>query len=288
MKTKIIDRQTNKIYYEESLKSAEYLYKNKLGNLILMFATKRYISFLVGRILDAKISKILIPSFIKQNNIDMTIYEKTTYMSFNEFFSRKILVNQRPISNKKNLLISPADAKLLVYNISNTDRFTIKNKDYTLKTLFRDESLASEYKNGLCLVFRLTVDDYHRYCYIDQGSLLSTKKIGGKFHTVAPISFQKYRVFEENAREYMVLDTTNFGKIIQMEVGAMMVGKIVNHSLEVFERGEEKGYFLFGGSTILLFFKENVIKVDDDILKNSLKNIETRVHLGEIIGKKLL
>ena len=82
------------------------------------------------------------------------------------------------------------------------------------------------------------------------------------------------------------MKTKNFGEVIQMEVGALMVGKIVNHDIKKFNRGQEKGYFLFGGSTVVLVFKENVVEIDEDIILNSELGIETRVKLGEVIGRK--
>ena len=131
------------------------------------------------------------------------------------------------------------------------------------------------------------MDDYHRYAYIDNGKLLKRKEINGKYNTVGPIAFDRYKVFQENQREYEVLKTENFDNIIQMEVGAMMVGRIVNHKKEKFKKGEEKGYFLFGGSTIIIIVKENILEIDDDILANSLVGMETKVKQGEKVAKRL-
>ena len=83
-----------------------------------------------------------------------------------------------------------------------------------------------------------------------------------------------------------MIDSKNFGKMIQMEVGAMMVGKIVNYNHQIASKGKEKGYFEFGGSTVVLIFKKDTVKVDDDIINNSRENVETRVLLGQKIGCK--
>mgnify|MGYP004629050933 CR=1 FL=1 len=186
---------------------------------------------------------------------------------------------------KKATNFIPKQGELIVYDIDSNTEIRIKGKTYTVKDLLRDKKLSLEYKNGKCLVFRLTVDDYHRYSFVDDGILIRQKKINGILHTVGPIAFRRYKVFKENQREYSILETKNFGQVIQMEVGALMVGKIVNHNKSEFKRGEEKGYFLFGGSTVVLLFKENVVEIDDDILDNSNKGLETKVKLGEIIGK---
>ena len=130
-------------------------------------------------------------------------------------------------------------------------------------------------------MFRLSVDNYHRFHYIDDGKTLKRKIIKGKFHTVSDAS-KKYKIYKENQREYSILDTENFGKMIYMEVGAMLIGKIINHNLPNFKKGEEKGYFLPGASTVVLVL--NNIKIDEDILENSKNNIETLVEIGEKIG----
>ena len=287
MITKVIDRKTNKIIEEKSPKGANFLYKNFFGRIILKVANKRFISNIVGKRLDKKKSVKYIDNFIKDNNIDMSDYPKVEYNSFNEFFSRKIKEGKRIFSGSKKDFCSPSDSKLIVYKIDENKEFIIKNKTYTLESILRDKKLANEYKNGYLLVFRLSVDDYHRYAYIDNGKTLKTKQINGKFHTVGPIAFDNFRVFQENQREYSVLKTENFGEIIQMEIGAMMVGKIVNHKIDRFKRGDEKGYFLFGGSTIVIIVKENVLEIDQDILNNSSVSLETKIKQGEKVAKRL-
>ncbi len=284
METKILDRKTNKILIEKSPKGASFLYKNFFGRIILKLANKRFVSSIVGWYMNKKISRKHINNFINDNKINMDEYPSIEYKSFNEFFSRKIKDGKRVFSANKHFFESPADSRLIVYKLDGNNEFEIKGKTYTLNRILRDEKLAEEYKNGYFLVFRLAVDDYHRYCYIDNGKLIKNKKINGLFHTVGPIAFERFKVYQENQREYEVLNTENFGSIIQMEIGAMMVGKIVNHGLKEFKRGEEKGYFLFGGSTIVIIVKEGVLKIDDDIIKNSEKGIETKVKQGEKIA----
>jgi phosphatidylserine decarboxylase len=285
--SKVIDRKTNKTTDEKSPKGANFLYKNLIGRIILKLATKRFVSKIAGKYLNRKKSIKYINNFVKDNNIDMSEYPQVEYKSFNDFFSRKIKEGKRAFSSSKKDFCSPSDSKILVYKISDNSEFIIKNKKYTLERILRDKKLSEEYKNGYFIVFRLSVDDYHRYAYIDNGKLLKRCEINGRFHTVGPIAFEKFKVYEENQREYEILKTENFNEIIQMEVGAMMVGKIKNHKKKYFKRGEEKGYFLFGGSTIVIMVKENIIEIDEDILNNSEKGIETKIKQGERIAKRL-
>ncbi|MCI8568108.1 MAG: phosphatidylserine decarboxylase, partial [Bacilli bacterium] len=165
--------------------------------------------------------------------------------------------------------------------------FKIKNSLYNLESLLKDKKLADEYKNGVCLIFRLTPDNYHRYCYIDNGKVVSSKKIKGVLHTVRPIALNRYNVYIQNTREYTVIETENFEKVIQMEVGAMFIGRITNHTINgKVHRGEEKGTFEFGGSTIVMIFKENTVKIDKIISQNTIENKETVIKMGNIIGKQ--
>ena len=286
MKSEVIDRKTNVKYEEKYPKGANFLYNNFLGKIVLKLVTKGFVSKLAGSYMNTKLSTRHIKTFIKSNNIDMTDYKEEEYSSFNAFFSRKIKDGKRQISKAKTTLISPADSKLLVYEIKENNKFRIKGKEYSIKEILRNDTLAKKYAGGYFLVFRLSVDDYHRYSFIDNGKVLKKYQINGKFHTVGPIAFKDHKIFQENQREYELLRTENFGDIIQMEVGALMVGKIVNHDITKFKKGDEKGYFLFGGSTVVIIVEKDRVVIDDDIMKNSEENIETRIKLGDIIGKK--
>ena len=171
-----------------------------------------------------------------------------------------------------------------MHKIDDNLKMKIKETYYSLEELLNDNALAKEYKNGICLIFRLIPSDYHRYIYMDYGIEIEHKKIDGILHTVNPISYSKYKVYKQNTREYSILQTKNFGQVIQMEVGALLVGKIVNYYKKIFNKGEEKGYFQFGGSTVILIIKNNVIEIDKDIMEMSNKKIETLVDIGENIG----
>lgn len=282
----VFDRKTNTYYEEENSKSLLFLYNNICGRVILKLLTRKWISILGGFYMDSKLSKHRIKKFILKNKIDMSDYEEVNYKSFNDFFTRKIKEGKRTLSTDTKFFLAPADSKVMVYKIDKDNCFWIKNSCYTVTDLLQDAELAKKYENGYCFVFRLGVTDYHRYSYIDDGKVIFNKKIKGKFHTVQPIAFKRYKVFHENVREYQLLSTKNFGNIIQMEVGALMVGKIKNRECQEFSRGEEKGFFCFGGSTIVVLTEKNKVIPNADILENSSKNIETRVQLYEEVGRR--
>ncbi len=281
---KIVDRQTKKEYEMNYDKSVKFLYNNVLGRVILKLINNHLVSKIVGSYMNSKLSIKRINKTIKENNIDMSLYEEKEYTCFNDFFIRK--KKELKIDKNKNHFVSPADAKLLAIKLDKNARFDIKRSIYTMKDII-DKDLSKKYQNGYALIFRLEITDYHRFHFIDNGYLDKYKYIKGCLHTVQPIAYNKYKVFHTNSREYTILHTENFGDILDIDVGAMMVGKITNHyDKKKFVRGEEKGYFEFGGSTIILFVEDKKIILDNDLLLNSALGKETIVKVGEKIGTK--
>ena len=267
----------NKKYIKSSTnKSLKFLYNSIIGRIILKIAISKHISNIYAKYMNSRLSKLKINNFIKKNNIDMSEYIEENYNSFNDFFIRNIKPEKRKIENN---LISICDSKLLVYKINDDLTLKIKNSIYTIEELIGGKK---DYKYAL--VFRLCVDDYHHYIFPDDGEIISSKHIDGKLHTVQPISQKKYKIFHENTREISFLKCKNLGEICYIEVGALLIGKIVNEKKKIFRKGEEKGHFEFGGSTVILLINKD-ININKEIIKNSEKEIETIVKLGECIGK---
>lgn len=266
----------------------KFLYYNVLGAPILRLMTSRWVSKLAGRYLDGKLSRGKIKKYIKKHSIDMSQFIEEDYKSFNAFFTRRIKPELRPFDFDPSALVSPCDAKLSAYRIDENSAFDIKGFTYTTTDLLKNAELAEKFVGGLCLVFRLTVTDYHRYFFFDGGTARDNTFIKGRLHTVQPAALSKRRVFAENCREYTVLDTDNFGTAVMAEVGAMMVGRIVNDVKSGrFERGDEKGRFEFGGSTVVLLLQKDVAKLDDEFFANTALDRETVVKCGERIGERI-
>ena len=261
----------------------KFLYHTKLGRCILWVLIHPSISKIIGSFLNTKLSTCFIKSFIKKNHIDMTRFKQVKYQSFNDFFTRKL----KETNKIERDLVSPCDGKLSVYLITNELTLQIKHSTYSIESLIQNKETAKFYQGGYALVFRLTPDDYHRYHYIDDGKIRNYKKIPGVLHTVRPIALEKYLVFKENAREVTEMETKNYGTITQIEVGALMVGKIKNYKTSgTFQKGEEKGTFLFGGSTIIWLLEKNKVKINKELLKNTKNSIETIVHYQDPINFK--
>ncbi len=264
-----------------------YLYNTRVGRTSLSVLTKKFVSDMGGKLLNSRVSSLYIPTFVKNNKINMEEYKGYPYHSYNEFFIREIKEGKRNIDREPTHFISPADSKLSVYKIDQEGKLRIKNIDYTFYQLVRNKRLSEEFEGGYLMIFRLSVDDYHRYSYIDDGIKSNNIRIKGVYHTVNPIAGEKLPIYQENQREYSLLKSENFGTVLMMEVGAIMVGKIVNYheSIRV-KRGMEKGRFEFGGSTVILAVKKDMLIIDEDILENSNEGFETKVKLGEKIGRR--
>ncbi len=282
---KIYDRRTGK--YIESAQygqsKLEFLYGNAFGRIILKIVISPVTSRFYGWLKRQRSTVKDIKPFIEEYGIDMNDFEDREYVSFADFFTRKIREGARPVCREPHSFISPADSKLLVYRISEDLMMEIKGRSYTVSELVGGREDVSSFNGGYALVFRLSMDDYHRYCFVGNGRMTSSYSIRGKLHTVSSIS-KDHKIYKENSRVVNRYETEDFSDIIQIEVGALLVGRIVNHPAEVFSKGEEKGYFEPGGSTIIILVKKDIINIDDDIIEESDKGIETKVRYGERIG----
>jgi phosphatidylserine decarboxylase len=278
------NRKTRQVEEDVDYKSTSlnFLYKTLPGRFILWSVVARpWFSNLVSKYQKSKLSKKDIVPFIEKYKVfENKEYVKNTYNSFNEFFTRKKMLVCDELDEM--VFISPADSKMQFFEITDDLVLNIKHSKYKIEDILQNPLAAEDFRGGTCIVFRLSVDDYHRYHFIDNGEVIAHKKIPGELHTVRPIS-EKYNVFTRNAREVTVMRTTNFGIVAQIEVGALLVGKIVNADKKAFSRFDEKGYFEFGGSTIVLLLNKK-IKFDEDIMNANIQGLETKVYAGERIG----
>lgn len=265
----------------------EWMYGTRPGRLLVKLMIHPGVSRAAGWLLDRRVSALAVRPFIRKNHICMDDFEQRRFRSFNDFFTRRVLPGKRPVDDTPAHLIAPCDSKLTVYDIRPDSRFRVKGTEYTLEGLLQSKELAETFLGGTLLLFRLTVGDYHRYTYIDSGFVTGSTRIPGVFHTVNPAAASRCPIYRENTREYSLLESLRFGTVLQMEVGAAMVGRIVNApgSRNV-RRGEEKGRFEFGGSTVIVLLQKGRAILDADLLRNTAQDAETVVRLGERIGIK--
>lgn len=286
---KYVERASGEIKIEKVLgeKWLVWLYNNPVGKFSLNTLVKRkFISSFYGDMMDSPKSLKKIEPFVKTYNIDLNEAEKQNFVSFNDFFIRKLKSDARKINIDSNVVVSPGDGKILAYsNLSNQD-FIVKGYKFRLEDFLQNKSLARKYLNGSIVILRLCPTDYHRFHFPVSGNISQLTKINGDYYSVSPIAVKKkIEIFCQNKREYLTINTQNFGDVIMSEVGATMVGSIIQtyESSDVL-KGEEKGYFKFGGSSVVLIFEKNKIRIDEDLLINTQNSLETEIKMGERIG----
>ena len=291
MQIKFINRQTGKTEVETPPGEVflKMLYNNPFGKMaFLPLVRRKFLSDWYGKQMSKASSVSKIPKFVDNLNIDINEAEKSIndFTSFNDFFYRKLKPNARPIGDG---FVSPGDGKLLAFeNISDVHNFFIKGRKFTLKEFLKDEQLAASFSNASLLILRLAPNDYHRYHFPYEGTPTSMTKIKGNYLSVSPYALVSNftKVFCENKREYCILKTTDKGNILIAPVGATMVGSIIEtyYPDQKINKGDEMGYFAFGGSTVVLLVDKDKITIDQDILDNTKNKIETFVKMGEKIG----
>lgn len=346
----IIERKTGRLIQEEEYgqKAIYFLYHHFLGRLLLkMIFARPYFSFLRGLYYNSFLSKKDIASFVEKYGLSKELLKKR-YQSFGDFFSRKEAVYLRE-AGKENTkengeawkekiqgklpFYASASGKALAYRIDEEGRLIlppgvqkegagkkenfhflpleIKGNFYSIEKILR--APCPEFlKGGTLLVFRLSLPDYHRYIFPAEGKRLRTKQIKGRLDSVRKEAVH-FKAFSENKREFSLLELTGMGKILHVEVGAMLVGHIHNHlgskifsdkgaqnkrknlgektttfdrgnqQVFCFTAGEEKGYFSLGGSTIVEMLSDKIV-IDEDLFENTKKGLETKLEIGERIG----
>ena len=350
----IIERKTGRLIQEEEYgqRAIYFLYHHFLGRVLLkMIFARPYFSFLRGLYYNSFLSKKDIAPFVEKYGLSKEFLKKN-YQSFGAFFSRKEAVNLREAGKentkengeawkeklrekgqaRKQAFYATASGKLLAYKIdqegqvifpgsenngeSNPLPLEIKGNYYSIEKILK--APCPEFlKGGTLLVFRLSLPDYHRYIFPARGRLLRTKKIKGRLDSVRKEAAH-FKAFSENKREISLLELEGMGKILHVEVGAMLVGHIHNHlgfkpsfdkavechkekgteccgekgNIQIggknhlahcFAAGEEKGYFSLGGSTIVELLNNKIV-IDEDLFENTNKGLETKLEIGERIG----
>ncbi len=292
MAIKFINRATNKIEIERppGEEILKFLYGNPVGEkLVLPIAKQKFMSKWYGKKMDSPGSKKRIVPFVKSLNIDMTEAKKTIkeFESFNDFFYRELKPEVRTIENG---LVSPGDGRILAFkNVSDVNTFFVKGQKFTLKDFLQNDILSEKHANSSMAILRLAPNDYHRYHFPYDGIPSQPEKMEGVYYSVSPISLKKRftKVFTANKKEICKLKTTERGEILIIPVAATMVGSL-NSTFQPdswVKKGDEMGYFAFGGSTIVLLFNSNSFELDSDLIENTNNQLETFVKMGEKIAR---
>lgn len=294
----VIDRKTQLPIEEkvwgDSLISLLYgnsIIANTLGRFLLhTFFRHPLVSSCIGAYYDTSSSKKLIKGFCQKFSINtqeatLPLFE---YKSFNDFFTRHLRPECRIIDQDPCSLIAPADGRYRFFSRLSADgTIDVKGSLFNLDLLVDDPKLASLYYGGSAILCRLCPADCHRFYFPCDGIAGEPRMIHGPLFSVNPRATNRYPwIFWTNRRVVTPIQTTLFGKITYIEVGATNCGSIVQEfkANSLVQKGQEKGFFKLGGSAIILLFEKNAFKICDDLFSLSSKGQEVLCHIGEKLG----
>jgi phosphatidylserine decarboxylase len=280
--------KTEQIYGEAWLRFA---YENPAGRFFVWLLARRAIfSQWYGRKMNRPASALQILPFISQYGLDVDEFAKSAfdYKTFNEFFYRALKPATRPIAPGERVAVFPADGRHLAFpNVDTAAGFYVKGMKFTLAELLGDAALAEKFAGGGMLISRLCPVDYHRFHFPVGGTPGEPRLVNGWLYSVSPVALRRnvgYLV--ENKRELTLIETSAFGTVAMIEVGATNVGSIKQGFVpgRAVEKGEEKGLFAFGGSCVITLFMRDRLRFDADIAGQSAQFVETYARMGDRLG----
>lgn len=278
-KEKIYGGKTLSLLYGDGLLSKILHY-----TVVPLLAYLPFFSWAYGMLQKTRSSRKKIRPFIDTYGIDASEFITQDFRSFNDFFIRKLKPTCRPIVADLNVAAMPADGRYLVY--PKFEQFTVKGQLFDLETFLDDLFYARRYRTGSMVIARLCPTDYHRFHFPCDGVASEAKLINGPLFSVSPIALKRrLTILSENKRVITEIESEKFGTILFVEIGATAVGTIrQTYTPGPVVKGQEKGYFQFGGSCIVMLFEENRIVFDADLVENTRGMRETLVKFGESLG----
>lgn len=290
MEVKYFSRITGKIELEKvyGAEAVQWLYESPVAKILSPLICRAPLSKVYGQLQNTSWSKSKIAPFIKEFSIPIEDFlpESGIYNNFNDFFIRQFRKGKRQFVQNKNEMAAFAEARYFGYESMTSDqKIPVKGSCLSAEALLDNTKWSGIFKDGPLLLARLCPVDYHRFHFPDSGKVIEDYRIHGLFHSVNPLALKaKPEIFIQNERHVTILETENFGKLAYIEVGAVCVGKIVQakklFSGMTFKKGDEKGYFLFGGSTVIVLGEKGKWTPSHDIVENTRSGIETYLHLG--------
>jgi phosphatidylserine decarboxylase len=251
-----------------------------------VFSHVPFFSRLYGYLQKRPSSAKKVAPFIREFGVDESEFIETDFKSFNDFFIRKLKPETRPIDNDPKVICLPADGRYLVY--PQLKDFIVKGQEFSLAAFLCNSALAARYKEGSMAIARLCPSDYHRFHFPCDGLASKATLVNGPLFSVNPMALKKrLAILAENKRMITEIETEEFGTMLYIEIGATNVGSIrqTYKADSQVKKGQEKGYFEFGGSCIVLLFERGRVIFDRDLVENTRKKIETRANFGEPLGR---
>ncbi len=290
----IFNRYTKRLEEEKVLQEGylRWLYTHTIGRRVLGILIKRKIySCFWGRWMRCGYTKRYIKNFVEKYAIDTTEVESDFFHSFNDFFCRKLKKDARLFPTEERLLGFPADGRHLAFQqVQDCSRFFVKGEPLSLKKLLNSETLAEQFKDGAMVISRLCPLDYHRFHFPADGIPSSTSKINGCLYSVSPLAMkQNLKNFLENKRFVTLLAHPRLKQVGLIEVGATCVGSVKQtfKASSTVKKGEEKGYFYFGGSTVITLFQKGAVRLCPDIVEQTQNGYETFARCGDVMAEEI-
>lgn len=281
--------ETERIFGEKWLRFA---YEKPLGRAgVWLFARRKFFSAYYGWKMNKRRSALKIIPFIAEYDLDVDEFAKRAFdfRTFNEFFYRSLKPESRPINAEADTAVLPADGRHLAFpNVDTAGGFYVKGAKFTLAELLGDAALADKFAGGAMLISRLCPVDYHRFHFPVAGQPSEARLINGYLYSVSPIALQRnIRYLVENKRMITLVESPVFGTVAMIEVGATNVGTIRQTYVEdrAVAKGEEKGFFAFGGSCVITLFQKDRIRFADDLVTQSASCVETYARMGDVLGR---
>ena len=288
------DRYLNELCQEKVYgdKSLRWTYGTLAGKLALHTLVKRsWFSHWYGWQMNRPGTRRKIEPFIEAYGLDVNEFlrQPDEFKNFNEFFFRKLKQEARPIDTRPSSVVFPADGRhLCIPDLSRCGGLFVKGEMFDLKELLRDVELADRYANGSLLLSRLCPVDYHRFHFPVGGIAGATQLLNGPLFSVNPIALrQNIKILATNKRTLMKLKTETAGTVLLMEIGATCVGGIQQtyEPESSMNKGDEKGFFRFGGSSTIVIFEPGRVVFDDDLVEQSARHRELYARMGDSMGR---
>lgn len=280
--------ETEQVYGEKWLR---WTYGTVLGRFALWLLVKRaFVSRYYGWKMSLAASANRVLPFIVDYDLNVDEFAKKAFAfkSFNDFFYRALKEGTRPIAAGENVAVLPADGRHLAFqNVETAAGFYAKGQKFSLESFLSDKALAAEFAGGSLLISRLCPVDYHRFHFPVAGSPTEPRLINGWLYSVSPVALRQHLAYLwENKRVVTVVESPVFGRVAVVEIGATMVGSILQTFVpgRAVGKGEEKGLFKFGGSCVVTIFQRDRIKLDADLVQHSAAGLEVYAKMGDRLG----
>lgn len=280
--------ETEVVYGESWLR---FVLFNPFGQLALHVVAKRaWFSRWYGWRMSRPGSAARVRPFIDQYDIAEGEHVKAAdaFSSFNDFFYRKLKPEARPVDAADDSVVFPADGRHLGFaKASEVEGVFVKGQRFDLVRLLDDAELAERYADGAAVFSRLCPVDYHRFHFPVAGVPGNARWINGPLYSVNPLALRdRLAILWENKRYVTEIETEQLGRVVMLEIGATNVGS-VHHTFvptRPVAKGEEKGYFAFGGSATLTIFEPGRIQLAADMLEHSAQQRELYAKVGDSMG----